>query len=197
MDVLEPVGVEGRRDAVPQRRRPDQGPRRPAPGVDRQVLGDLGGDEHGGGRRDRDRGLRGRARPRPAERLGLRQPGEVLGCPGQVDPARRRGQEVEEGLEQRRLAGPLLEPADDERDTRLDEDPCQGRQLGIEDAVADQLDDRAARRRHPILEPRERVVHAGDDAMRTAFDPATSRRRPSAADHVVYAGPHDRPVRRS
>ena len=111
------------------------------------MLGELGGDEIGRGRGDRDGGLGRRgALARPAESLGLGQPGEVLGGAAEVDPARGRRQEVEERLEERRLAGALLETRDDQGQPRLDEDPGEGGQLGVEDAVGDQLDDRAARR---------------------------------------------------
>ena len=87
------------------------------------------------------------------------QPGEVLGGAGQVDPAHRRRQEVQQRLEEGRLAGPSRETRDDQRQPRLDQQPRQRRQLGVEDAGRDQLDDRAARRGGRRPEPRNAVVH--------------------------------------
>ena len=140
VDVLEPVGVDRRADPVADRRGADQGPGGGAPGVERQVGGQLRGHEIGRCRASpgspaRQPRVRILGRP-PAERPGLRQPGEVLVGPRQVDPAHRRGQEVEQGLEDRRLAGALREPGHDQRQAGLEEDPGQRRQLGVEDAAA-------------------------------------------------------------
>lgn len=191
VNVLETVSVNRRRDAIPDRRRPDQRPRRPTPRVDRQVLRHLGGDEVAG------RGGEGNRRgwPRrvgcvvglPTERLCFGQPGKVLGGAPEVDAARGRRQEVEEGLEQRRLPRPLLEPADDDRQARLDEEPGETRQLRVEDAVGDELDDRAAWRRGSRSKGGEWVVDhepmmtGPDDSAAYDDDMARTTRAPTPA----------------
>ena len=162
VDVLEPIGMERRPDPVSDRRGADEGSGRQAPCVDRQMLGQLRRDQVRGGGRDRQRGglESGRSLARPAESLGLGQPGEVLRSAREVDPPGGRRQEIEHGFEERRLAGPLVETGDDDRHPGLDEDPCKGGELGVEHAAGDQLDDRSTRRRDQGAAIRPRFLHA-------------------------------------
>ncbi len=156
--------MDRRRQPVADRGRPDRDPGLGAPRVRGQVIGQLRDQEHGrvgpdrrpGRTAARPRGVarghadgaldhvgRGRSHTAPPQFGRLRQPVERLGRPGQLDGVRAGGQEVQQGVEQRRLPCPLGRRGDHERDSRLDQEPERGGELGIERAGADQLDDRS------------------------------------------------------
>ena len=88
-DRVERVGVDRGREAVPDRGGPDRDPGGLAPGVGRQVIRELAGDQQGRvglDRADPEPSV-GPGRARPTELRGLRQPVERLGRPGELhDP---------------------------------------------------------------------------------------------------------------
>ena len=105
-DVVEGVRVDRRREAVADARRPDRDPGFLAPGVDGQVVGQLLGHEDGRVGADRlAAGRLGQRRALPAQLAGLRQPVEGLAGAGQLAGRDVSGQEVEERMEEGRLAG--------------------------------------------------------------------------------------------
>ena len=126
-----PPGPRGGRPRP--RCRPAGGPRARAASSTRRVGLD----------RRRDPGARPRRGAGPAELRGLGQPVERLRRPGELhDPGLGR-HEVEQRSEERGLAGPLVLAGHQQRDARLDQQPDRRRQLGIERAATDQLDDGA------------------------------------------------------
>ena len=141
-DLIERVGVDGRGEAVTDRGRPDRDPCRQAPGVGGQMVGELVGEDDRRLGADRFRAGGPTRATGPAELRCLRQPGERLRLAGELDLVDGRRQEVKERAQQCGLAGPLCLGSDDERDARLDEHPELRRQLRIERAGPDQLDDR-------------------------------------------------------
>ena len=112
---------------------PDRRPDPRAGRVDRFGEGHADGSLDHVGRRGPD--------PAPSELGRLRQPVERLGRPGELDGAGAGRQEVQQGVEQRRLAGALGGGRDHQRDPRLDEEPQRRRQLRVERAGAHELDD--------------------------------------------------------
>ena len=155
-DLVERVGVDGRGQPVADGDGTDRDPGLGAPGVGRQVVGQLG-DRAGRCRRAGSVGVGGRvtraaiasgACGRPPAELGrLRQPVERLHGAGELDgadarAAGRRG--ARRGAWSCRRPGAARR--DDERDAAFDQHPERRRQLRIERAGTDQLDDRARRR---------------------------------------------------
>src|SRR5215210_1853640 len=155
-DLFERVGVDRCREAVPDGDGADRDARGVAPRVRRKVIRKLRRDEDarrrvGGGltwRVPRDNGL-----APPPELARMRKPVERFGDAGKLDAARRRRQEVEQRVEERRLAGPAALGGDDKRHAGFEEEPEEATQLGVERAGPDQLDDRARFRRDRVEAP--------------------------------------------
>ena len=101
---------------------------------------------------------------RPAQLGGLRQPCEVLVNTSKLDDPDTGRQEVEQGAEQGRRAGPWDLGGNDHGDSRLDQKPELCRQLRIERARPDQLDD-GWRSHGPSVRVGSRVVKWGRTRM--------------------------------
>jgi hypothetical protein len=131
-DVVERIGMDRRRQAIPDRRGTDRDPRRFAPGVGGRVVGELEGQQDRRVGTDRI-GVGGRVRlPRPAKLRRLGQPVEGLALTRQFHDPNGGWQEVEQCAESGRFADPLIFGGDDDRDACLDEQPQLRSQLGIE-----------------------------------------------------------------
>src|SRR5439155_19168642 len=89
----------------------------------------------------------------PAQLPRVRQPLERLLDSGQVDALRAGRQEVEERVEERRLAGPTALRRHDHRLPRFDEEPEERGELRVERACPDQLDDGPGLRRDWLKAP--------------------------------------------
>ena len=138
-----------------------------APRVPGQVLAELRRDQvragrvDGDGRRGRGRGRGLRRRPvraangatpcavrrlrAPTQGRRLGQPFEPLGLPLEDDSISAGRQEIEDGVEQRRLAGALRSRSDHDGQALLHEEPHERGQLGVDGARTDQGDDRSRR----------------------------------------------------
>lgn len=104
-DLVERVAMDRRRQAIADRGGPDRQPGGGPPGIDRQVIGELRGDEQRGIRlHDRPDGG-GSRDAGPAELGRLGQPLERLRRSGQLLHRRRRRHEIAQRPEEGRLAG--------------------------------------------------------------------------------------------
>ena len=126
-DVIEGVGVDRRRQAVADARGPDRDPSFGAPGVRRQVVGQLGDEQDGVVGADRRRCSPVRAAMAARSR---RQPSSgACGSQSKVSIApasstvRVPGGRNQQRLEERRLASEPRQGAGHERDTPFDQDP--------------------------------------------------------------------------
>ena len=158
-DLLERVGVDRGGQAVADGRGPDRDAGLLAPGVGREVVGELGHEEDGVVGADR-RGL-GRlvavAVRSGASRRAVAATRAPVACgsqsnvsvePCELDRPDAGRQEVQERAEERGLADLPVLGGDDDRDAALDEDPQRRRQLRIERAGTQQFHDGTRRRWH-------------------------------------------------
>ena len=153
-DLVEGIGVDRGGHPVADRNRPDRDAGLGAPCVRRQVVGQLrdqedrvvGADRRGSAPHHARRDRLLRVRSAPAELRGLRQPVERLHRTGELHGPHPGRQERGQRIEQRGLAGTLHLCGDDQRNATFDERPEDRRQLRVERAGTDQLDDRARRR---------------------------------------------------
>ena len=153
-DLVEGVGMDGRRQAVPDRRGADGEPGLGAPGIRGQVVRQLGDEQDGRRRAGRvDPAIRrspGVVRRRAsADRRASRAPAacgsqsKVSAAPASSIARTPGARNVEEGVEERGLARPLPLGGDDDRDPSLDQHPQRRGQLRVERAGPDQLHDGA------------------------------------------------------
>ena len=161
-DLVERVGVDRGRQPVADRGRPDRDPGLGAPRVGRQVIGQLGDQQHGRLRPDRRSGgmTGGPTACAAGTRMGpwttsvadgrtRRQPSsDACGSQSNVSVAPASstawvpaGRKSSRALSSVDLPVPWAGRGDHQRDPRLDEEPEGRRQLRVERAGTDQLDD--------------------------------------------------------
>ena len=153
-DLVEGVRVDRGGHPVADRHGADRDPGLGAPGVRRQVVGELGDQQDGvvgpDWRRSSTRDACGdrlrRVRAAPAELRRLGQPVEFSIAPASSRVWIPGGRNISNEFEEGGLAGQSRLGCDDQRHAALDQNPQERRQLRVERAGTDQLDDRARRR---------------------------------------------------
>ena len=144
-DLVERVGVDRRGEAVADRGRPDRDPRGRAPGVGRQVVGQLAGRAVRSSRGGPAAGSRRRA-PRvpgqPSSDACGSQP-KSSASSRELDERTSGGRKSRSAVEQGGLADAAGPGRDDDGHAPLDEQPERRGELRVEHAVTDQLDDGA------------------------------------------------------
>ena len=172
VNVLEPVGMDRRPDPVADRRgsRPASGG--PAPGVEREVAGQLRGDEYA------DAGVTGRPRARrgrgPASRARPpRAPAELLLGARDVDPPHGRRDEVESASRSVVLPAPWASPATitGNRASIRTHASAASSASSVPAPMSSTIE--RTRRRGGRPQPGKAIVHRADDDRRLASERST------------------------
>ena len=143
-DLVERVGVDRRGQSVADRRGADGDPRRLTPGVGRRVIGQLVGQQDRRVGADRvGVAVPGRAVPGQPSSDACGSQSKVSSSPASSTTRTSGGRKSSSAPSSVDLPTLLRLGRDDDRDAGLDQQPERRRQLGIERAGRDQLDDRS------------------------------------------------------